>query len=115
LVIVVNHTQGGGGDLNFLAAENCHCCCADGIIANGVEEMILAVRNEIKNGSDWIKVLATGAFMSAATGPKDSPENTHFSAVELETVVQEAGRRQVPVMAHAHGADGVILAAKAGR
>lgn len=33
--------------------------------------------------------------MSASTGPKDSPENTHFSGQELEAVVQEAKRRQV--------------------
>jgi hypothetical protein len=33
--------------------------------------------------------------MSASTGPKDSPENTHFSEAELFAVVQEAKRRQV--------------------
>jgi hypothetical protein len=54
---------GGGGDLNFVAAEHtCSCPCnlSDGIIANGKEEMIVAVRNEIKYGSDWIKLLVTG-------------------------------------------------------
>jgi hypothetical protein len=34
--------------------------------------------------------------MSASTGPKDSPENTHFSDEELAACVQEARRRQVP-------------------
>lgn len=67
---------GGGGDINQLSADNGSCCCADGIIANGVDEMIAAVRREIKYGSDWIKILATGAFMSASTNAKDSPENT---------------------------------------
>lgn len=105
---------GGGGDINFLAAESCPCCLTDGVIADGPDEIVKAVRNEIKYGSDWIKVLVTGAFMSASTGAKDSPENTHLSHEELQACVQEATRRQVPVMAHAHGADGIKLAALAG-
>ena len=79
---------GGGGDINFLSPDNCSCCQVDGIIANGKEDMMRAVRNEIKFGSDWIKILATGAFMSASTHAKDSPENTHFSKEELQTVVE---------------------------
>lgn len=106
---------GGGGDINFLSPDNCPCCNADGVIADGKEQMILAVRKEIKYGSDWIKILATGAFMSASTGAKDSPENTHMSEEELRACVEEANRRQVHVMAHAHGADGIIKASNAGR
>jgi imidazolonepropionase-like amidohydrolase len=105
---------GGGGDLNFLAPDSCPCCLTDGVIADGQDEVVKAVRKEIKFGSDWIKVLATGAFMSASTGAKDSPENTHFSSDELHACVQEAARRKVPVMAHAHGADGIKQAAIAG-
>lgn len=105
---------GGGGDINFLAKDSCSCCATDGRIADGPDEMIKAVREEIKFGSDWIKILATGAFMSASTNCKDSPENTHFSGDELRAVVEEAARRQVPVMAHAHGAEGIRLAAEAG-
>ena len=79
---------GGGGDINFMSPDNCGCCTADGIIANGRDEMIKAVRTEIKYGSTWIKVLATGAFMSASTNDVDSPENSHFSKEELEIVVE---------------------------
>src|SRR5262249_17647307 len=46
---------GGGGDMNFVAPEQ-HPI-ADGLVADGVEEMRLAVRREIKYGSDWIKLL----------------------------------------------------------
>lgn len=105
---------GGGGDISFLAPDSCPCGLSDGVVADGFDEMVRAVRKEIKHGSDWIKVLATGAFMSASTGAKDSPENTHFSDQELVACVQEAARRQVPVMAHAHGADGIKLCALAG-
>jgi imidazolonepropionase-like amidohydrolase len=69
---------GGGGDINQLAPDNCPCCLSDGVIADGKDAMLKAVRKEIKYGSDWIKVLVTGAFMSASTNAKDSPENTHF-------------------------------------
>jgi imidazolonepropionase-like amidohydrolase len=48
---------GGGGDINFMSPDNCPCCTADGVIANGREEMVKAVRNEVKYGSDWIKLL----------------------------------------------------------
>lgn len=105
---------GGGGDINFLSADNCPCCTADGVIADGKEQMVAAVRKEIKYGSDWIKILATGAFMSASTGAKDSPENTHMSHEEIRACVEEANRRQVHVMAHAHGAEGIALASNAG-
>ena len=106
---------GGGGDINFLSPDNCPCCTADGVIADGKDQMILAVRKEIKYGSDWIKILATGAFMSASTGAKDSPENTHMSHEEIRACVEEANRRQVHVMAHAHGAEGITLASNAGK
>jgi imidazolonepropionase-like amidohydrolase len=105
---------GGGGDINFFAPDSCPCCNADGVIADGKDQMILAVRKEIKYGSDWIKLLATGAFMTASTGPKDSPENTHMSEEEIRSCVEEANRRKVHVMAHAHGADGIAKAANAG-
>eukprot|EP01038_Epipyxis_sp_PR26KG_P005333 gene5333-7400_t len=105
---------GGGGDINFLSADNCPGCCADGVIADGRDQMIAAVRKEIKYGSDWIKLLVTGAFAAASTGSKDSPENIHFSNEELVACVEEARKRKVHVMAHAHGAQGIVMAANAG-
>lgn len=78
--------------------------------------MIKCVRNEIKFGSDWIKILVTGAFMAYNNDNqnKDSPEITHFSENEIKAVVNEAKRRNINVMAHAHGADGIYLAAENG-
>jgi hypothetical protein len=52
--------------------------------------------------------------MSASTNASDSPENTHFSMDELRACVEEGRRRKVPVMAHAHGAEGITMAANAG-
>ncbi|MGE5106247.1 MAG: amidohydrolase family protein [Sphingobacteriales bacterium] len=99
---------GGGGDINFLSPEQ--KVIPDGLIADGPEEMRKAIRNEIKYGSDWIKLLVTGAFMTAG----DNPKNVHFSQEELNAAMEEAARRDVPVMAHAHATEGIKMAVKAG-
>jgi len=99
---------GGGGDINFFSPEQ--RLIADGLIVDGVDGVRRAVREEIKYGADWIKLLVTGAFMSAGDNPKD----VHFSPEELAVAVAEATRLGVPVMAHAHSAEGVKQAVKAG-
>ena len=99
---------GGGGDINFLSYEQ--NITADGWIADGPDEIRKAIRKEIKYGSDWIKLLVTGAFMSA----NDNPKNVHFSTEELEAAVAEANRRNVPIMAHAHATEGIKMAVRAG-
>lgn len=100
---------GGGGDLNFFSPEQ-SSVIVDGLIVDGPEEMRKAVRNEIKYGSDWIKLLVTGAFMTAG----DNPQDVHFSPEELKVAFEEAERRSVPVMAHAHAAEGIKQAIKGG-
>lgn len=99
---------GGGGDLNFFSDEQTGVK-VDGLVVDGPEEMRKAVRNEIKYGSDWIKLLVTGAFMTAG----DNPQNVHFSKEELEVAMDEASRRDVPVMAHAHSAEGIKMSLRA--
>jgi imidazolonepropionase-like amidohydrolase len=99
---------GGGGDVNFIAPEQ--RVLADGLVVDGPDEVRKAIRQEIKNGSDWIKLLVTGAFMSVG----DDPTHVHFSPEELRAAVEEAGRRGVPVMAHAHAAEGIKQAVRAG-
>lgn len=99
---------GGGGDINYLAPE--HHVVPDGLQADGVDQMRSAVRKEVKYGGDWIKILATGAFMSAA----DDPRDVHFSPEELEVVMAESRRLKRPVMAHAHSAEGIKMAVRAG-
>ena len=53
---------GGGGDINYLSPEQ--AMISDGYIVDGAMEVRRAVRREIKFGSDWIKILVTGAFHS---------------------------------------------------
>ena len=99
---------GGGGDINYLSPEQ-HVV-ADGLIADGPEEIRKAVRTEVKYGSDWIKLLVTGAFQSVG----DNPRNVAFSPEELAAAVAEAERLGVPVAAHAHAAQGIKMAVAAG-
>jgi imidazolonepropionase-like amidohydrolase len=99
---------GGGGDVNFMSPEQ--QVIADGLVVDGPEEIRKAVRREIKYGSDWIKLLVTGAYMSVG----DNPRNIAFSPEELRAAVEEASRHGVPVAAHAHAAEGIKQAVRAG-
>ncbi len=99
---------GGGGDINTLGPE--HSVVADGLVVDGVDAVRRAVREEVKRGSDWIKVLASGAMMSAGNDPRVA----HFSPEELRAIVEEATRLGVPVAAHAHAAAGIKEAVLAG-
>ena len=99
---------GGGGDINYLSPEQ--AVIADGLIADGPHEIRKAIRQEIKFGSDWIKVMVTGAFMSVG----DNPENVSFSPEELRAAVEEAARHNIPVAAHAHATEGINQAVIAG-
>lgn len=79
-------------------------------IADGVDEVRKLVRFEIKNGADLIKILATAGVLSE----EDSVGAPQFSQEELNAIVEEAkmwGRR---VAAHAHGAEGIKRAVRAG-
>lgn len=99
---------GGGGDVNYISPEQ--SVIADGLVVDGPDEVRKAVREEIKFGSDWIKLLVTGAYQSVG----DDPRNVAFSPEELEAAVSEANRHDVPVAAHAHATDGIKQAVAAG-
>ncbi len=99
---------GGGGDVNFISPEQ--QVIADGLVVDGPEEIRKAIRREVKYGSDWIKLLVTGAFQSVG----DNPRNVAFSPEELRVAVEEANRLGVPVAAHAHAAEGIKQAVRAG-
>jgi imidazolonepropionase-like amidohydrolase len=99
---------GGGGDVNYLSPEQ--DVIADGLVADGPEEIRKAIREEIKFGSDWIKLLVTAAYQSVG----DDPRNVAFSPEELRAAVEEANRHNVPVAAHAHATEGIKQAVAAG-
>jgi imidazolonepropionase-like amidohydrolase len=79
-------------------------------LADGVDEVRRAVRTNLKNGADFVKILATGAVMSKGIPPGAQ----QYSDEELAVAVVEASRWGRFVAAHAHGAAGIKAALRAG-
>ncbi len=79
-------------------------------IANGVDEVVKAVRYQIKHGAQLIKVCVSGGVMSH-TGTAGAQ---HYSFDELCAIVDEAHRRGLRVASHTHGAEAVKNAIEAG-
>ncbi|MFD1466761.1 amidohydrolase family protein [Hymenobacter caeli] len=79
-------------------------------IADGPEEIRKRVRTNVKFGADWIKVLATAGVLSE----EGSAGAALYSLEELKAAVDEARRWGKQVAAHAHGAEGIKLAVRAG-
>ena len=79
-------------------------------VADGADEVLKAVRYQIKHGARAIKVCATAGVLSFGA-PVGAEQMT---AEEMRAVVEEAERHGLKVAAHAHGTDGIIAAAEAG-
>jgi len=79
-------------------------------VANGPDQMRLAVRFNIKYGADVIKTCATGGVISL-TDDVDTPQLTQ---AELDAMVDEAHALRRKTAAHAHGAAGAKRAIRAG-
>jgi imidazolonepropionase-like amidohydrolase len=79
-------------------------------LADGTDEITKAVRTNLKNGADFIKILATGAMLSTGIAPGAQ----QYSDEEIRAAVVEARRWGKQVAAHAHGADGIKAAIRAG-
>jgi imidazolonepropionase-like amidohydrolase len=79
-------------------------------VVNSKEEAYKAVRQRYKNGADLIKITATGGVLSQA---KDGA-NAQFTEEEIKAIVAAAKDYGFKVAAHAHGADGIKRAIKAG-
>jgi imidazolonepropionase-like amidohydrolase len=75
-----------------------------------IEAMRRVVQANLAHGVDWIKVLAT----ERAGTPDTDPRKQVYTEEELRAIVQEAATKNVPVEAHAHGAEGALAAIKAG-
>lgn len=81
----------------------------DGVV-NSAEEARRAVRQRYKDGSDWIKITATGGVLSIAKNGR-APQ---FMQDEVDAIVKTANDYGFRVAAHAHGAEGMKRALRAG-
>ncbi|HEX6843937.1 MAG TPA: amidohydrolase family protein [Actinomycetota bacterium] len=103
---------GGGGDLTGLAPD------VDAVVprdlrfgvTSGVDEMRANVRQILRYGADFIKIIATGAVLTSGTDP-GLPE---FTEEEIRAAVEEAALAGTHVACHAHGAEGIKRAVRAG-
>jgi imidazolonepropionase-like amidohydrolase len=104
---------GGHGDLNRYAPQ-VHVRMfpeeRDFKIADGVDQVRYAVRAQIKHGVDVVKINASGGVLSRG----DQPGALQFSIEELRAAVDEAHAAGRKVAAHAHGAQGIKNAVRAG-
>ena len=79
-------------------------------VVNGVDDARQAVRQRYKEGSDVIKITATGGVLSYAKSG-DAPQ---FMVPEIEAIVRTAKDYGYQVAAHAHGKEGMRRAVVAG-
>jgi imidazolonepropionase-like amidohydrolase len=78
--------------------------------ANGPWEVRAKIRDLVHHGADHIKVLSTGAVLTHGSNPK----SIEFTPEELRAAVEEAGNFGLKVASHAHAAEGVKNAIRAG-
>ena len=100
-------STGGHCDENLLAPEFAH---HDEGVADGVPAVLAKTREVIKYGADVIKFCASGGVFSKG----DLPGTEQYSPAEMSALVEEAHRQGRKVAAHAHGAQAITDAAKAG-
>lgn len=79
-------------------------------IADGVDQVRSAVRYQAKYGADVIKTCATGGVLSEG----DAVGVPQYTYEELKALVDEATKLDRKVAAHAHGAEGIKIAVRAG-
>ena len=82
---------------------------AEGVV-NGVDDAYEAVRARYKEGSDLIKITATGGVLSQAA----SGQNPQFTEAEIAAIIAAARDYGYRVAAHAHGTEGMRRAVVAG-
>jgi imidazolonepropionase-like amidohydrolase len=99
---------GGHGDLNGFSPY----LHFDGFsnIADGVDEIRKLVRLDVKRGADVIKVIAGAGVLSE----EQSVGAPQYTQEELNALVQEATMWGRKVAAHAHGAEAIKRAVRAG-
>jgi imidazolonepropionase-like amidohydrolase len=79
-------------------------------VCDGIAGVERKVREVVAAGADVIKIASSGGYLS----PLDDPSLPHFTEEEVATIVRTAGDLGRWVMSHAHGAEGIRRAVRAG-
>ncbi|GAB1740481.1 hypothetical protein NU219Hw_g5584t1 [Hortaea werneckii] len=92
-----------GGHADFRNSHDHSMCCGGtttglGRVCNGVSECMQAVREEIRSGSDFIKIMGSGGVSS----PTDKIDHLQFTGAEIRAMVECAANANTYVTAHAY-------------
>ncbi len=79
-------------------------------VANGPDQCRQAVREQFRRGADLIKIASTGGVLDLS---KDGT-GAQYTEEEIRAIVQTARDLGMPVACHAHGAEGIKRAVRAG-
>ncbi len=79
-------------------------------VADGCDEVIKAVREQIHAGSDLVKMMASGGVLTPGVDPGDA----HFGPEEMKAGIGEAKRFHRRTASHAQAAGGILNAVRAG-
>ena len=80
-------------------------------LADGPDDCVQAVREQLRRNAKVIKVCASGGVLSEV----DHPIHQQFTVAELRAIVEVAGMADRVVAAHCHGKPGIMAALRAGR
>ena len=109
---------GGHGDFrpgDHALDSDDYCGCAGrvdllAVIADGVDAVRRAVREEFRRGASHVKLMASGGVAS----PTDPLDKCQYSEEEIRAAVEEADRRGAYIAAHCHPSEAVRRAAVLG-
>ncbi len=101
---------GGGGEVTGTAPDVVVPAEMRRGVADNEAQVRQRVRELLAGGADFIKIIATGAVLTAGTTPAAS----EYTETEIRAAVEEAAARGSFVAAHAHGAEGIRRAVRAG-
>lgn len=101
--LAINQT-GGHLDRHFIPLEDTKAMKWQTVcrIADGPDDCRQAVREQFREGADYIKICVTGGL----TGEKEDPEEFQFSEGEIKAIVEETKKKHKKVSAHAMGLNG---------
>jgi imidazolonepropionase-like amidohydrolase len=100
---------GGHYDPYFLPLDYVQGMSGNFRLADGSDECRKAVREQVREGADFIKICTTGGIMSS-----NDPNVFQFSHDELKAIVEEAHVHGKRVAAHAYGRTGIMNALRSG-
>lgn len=94
---------GGHGDMRAPHMATNFCACGAettflAILADGVDECVKAVREELRKGASHIKIMGSGGVLS----PSDPIDRCQYSDAEISAIVAECQRHGAYVAAHCH-------------